>query len=193
MAKKTRISRIDSLPLTKAFSNAKIVHKISEYKSPGILARILLEAFLFEDGDINSDWFVREKVCTKGSFTKLRDRLIKDQWLHFREDSKRYFPGVRLKPHLDVIRESKAATLADMEAMDAKKADRSDLDDLDARKADKSEFAEVKDEVQDLKARMNAIEFSVSQMIPANEPPDTPEKQKVRADALAKIAALSKN
>ena len=186
MAKKTRVSTLE-------YKNLKNAMVFSKYKSPAVLARVLLESFLFEDGYINSDWFVREKVCTKGAFTKLRDRLIKEQWIHFREDSKRYFPGIRLKPHLDLIRESKAASLADIEAMDAKKADRSDLNDLDNRKADRSEFAEVKDEVQDLKSRMNAIEFAVSRMIPANEPPDTPEKQKIRANALAKIAALSKN
>lgn len=165
----------------------------SKYKGHGIIARLLFEAFIFEDGNVNSDWFVREKACTKGAFTKLRDRLIDDQWVHFREDSKRYFPGVRLKPYLDAFRDLKSASLADIEAMDVKKADRSELRDLDNKKADKSEFAEVKDEVQDLKARMNAIEYSVSQMIPANEPPDTPEKQKARADAIAQIAALSKN
>ena len=72
-------------------------------------------AFIFEDADINADWFVREKACHKGTFSKLRDRLVVDGWLHFREDTKRYFPGVRLKPHLDAVKAAKAVTFADLE------------------------------------------------------------------------------
>mgnify|MGYP000608828154 CR=1 FL=1 len=125
VAKLVRVSAQESRNLRSALSFAK-------YSSPGVLARLLLEAFLFEDGDIHADWFVRERACTKGSFTKLRDRLVGDSWLHFRDDTKRYFPGVRLKPHLEAVKASKAVTFSDIE----RKADRSELAELDARKAD---------------------------------------------------------
>jgi hypothetical protein len=191
MAKFTRLTKIEYQNLMKAFSKA-------DYKSPGILARILLEAFIFED--INSEWFVRERACTKGDFTKLRDRLIKEQWIHFREDSKRYFPGVRLKPHLDIIKESKAATLADIEAMDAKKADRSDLKDINDQKADKSELERTKADLEITKSRLFKTERNVQQIAEAirdlqeaMSPPDTPEKRKLREERAHKIAALSKN
>lgn len=175
-----------------------LVH--SKYKSPGIIARLLLESFVFEDGKITSEWWVIEKACTKGSFTKLRDRLIKDQWIHFREDSKRYFPGIRLKPHLDLIRDSKSASLADIEAMDAKKADRSDLRDLDDRKADKSELERTKADLeftklqmQENNRKMQQIAEAIKDLQEAISPPNTPAKKKLREEKAQKIAVLSKN
>lgn len=178
MAKKTRITRVESLSLTKALSNAKIVHKIAEYKSPGVLARILLETFLFEDGKITAEWFLREKVCIKGTFTKLRDRLIKDQFLYFREEVLSYFPGVRLKPHLDAIRKVKAATLADIQAMDEKKAD-------------KSELEITRMQLEKTKAKVEEIAIAVAELQAAMLPPDSEIKQEIRTRSTIKIASLA--
>lgn len=186
MAKKTRISGQESKNLRNAFCNAK-------YSSPGVLARLLIEAFIYEDGDIHADWFVREKACTKGSFTKLRDRLMADNWLHFRDDTKRYFPGVRLKQHLEAVKASKAVTFSDLE----RKADRSELADLDARKADKSEVLDLqsrkadRDEVQDLKARMNEIAEAVQKLQAASLPPDNDEKKEIRQEITRKLGQLA--
>lgn len=174
MAKTNRVSKSESFKLLKVLSDAKRLNKISEYKSPGILARVLLETFLFEDGNISSDVFMRENVCVKGAFTKLRDRLIKDQWLHFREDSKRYFPGIRLKPYLDLIKESKNASLADIEAMDAKKADRSELRDLDIKKADKADITELREDIRDIRAQLHQLFQKLDE---CNQPPPSEEKQ----------------
>ena len=121
---------------------AKLVY--AKFKSPGILARLLLESFLFEDGDINSDWFVREKACAKGKFSKIRERLIEEKFIHFREDSRRYFAGIRLKPHLDALKLVKWATIADLEL----KADLSELRELDAKKADRIEYNVTKMELE---------------------------------------------
>ena len=164
MAKKTRISSGESKNLRSALQAAK-------YSSPSILGRVLLEAFVFEDGNINSDWLVREKVCTKGAFTKLRDQLIKEQWIHFREDSKRYFPGLRLKPYLEVIKDSKAASLADI---DAKKADRSELRDLDNKKADKADITELREDIRDIRAQLHQLFQKLDE---CNQPPPSEEKQ----------------
>jgi hypothetical protein len=171
MAKKTRISALEYCKLKDAFCNAK-------YASPGILARLLLESFIFEDGEIYAEWFVREKACTKGTFTKLRDRLVADSWLHFRDDSKRYFPGSRLKPHLDAVKAAKAVTFADLERKAdrdevSKKADKEDLIQLDARKVDKTEFARMADDVQDIKSQIHQInelllELKILQAPPPN-------------------------
>ena len=186
MAKKTRISAKEYKPLRDAFYNAK-------YPSSGVLARLLLEAFIFEDGDIHADWFVRERACTKGSFTKLRDRLVADNWLHFREDAKRYFAGVRLKQHLDVVKALKAVTFSDLE----RKADRSELAELDERKADKSEILDLenrkadRDELQDLKARMNEIAEAVQMLQIASAPPDSVVKQEIRKEVTNKLGQLA--
>lgn len=181
VAKLVRVSAQESRNLRSALSFAK-------YSSPGILARLLLEAFLFEDGDIHAEWFVRERACTKGSFTKLRDRLGADNWLHFRDDTKRYFPGVRLKPHLDAVKASKAVTFADLE----RKADRSELAALDARKADlasldakadRSELARVADDVQDLKAQIHQINMLMAELKRLQAPPPSAAAQ-LRSDEI---------
>lgn len=179
MAKKTRVSAQEYRNLKDAFCHAK-------YQSPGILARVLIEAFLFEDGDINADWFVREKVCLKGNFSKVRERLVADQWLHFREDSKRYFPGVRLKPHLDAVKEAKAVTFADLE----RKADKEELANLDARKVDRVEFAKVADDVQDLKAQMHEIREILAALKRLQAPPPSAEAQEQSAKLTDRLGAL---
>jgi hypothetical protein len=181
MAKKTRISYLEAKNLSNCFSHAK-------YRSPCILARLLLEAFIFDDGNITSDWFVREKVCLKGAFTRLRERLIKEQWLHFRDDSKRYFPGSRLKPHLDGLKEMKLVTQAQFERLNDQKADRSELLILDEKKVDKADL-EVR--LAETNSRINAIAVAVRELQDAMLPPDTPEKKAVRERSAKKIALLA--
>lgn len=179
MAKKTRISAQEYCKLKDAFCNA-------EYSAPGILARLLLEAFLYEDGNINAEWFLREKACAKGSFTKLRDRLVKDSWLYFREDTKRYFPGIRLRPHLDAVKAAKAVTFADLE----RKADKDELAALDARKVDRSEFAKVADDVQDLKAQMHEIREILAELKRLQAPPPSAEAQQQSAKLTERLETL---
>ncbi len=184
MAKKTRISYLEAKNLGNALHHAK-------YNAPCILARLLLEAFIFEDGDITADWFVREKACTKGKFTKLRERLIEDQWLHFREDSRRYFPGSRLKASLDSLKAVKWASLADLE----RKADKDELAILDARKVDRIEFAKVADDVQDLKAQMHEIHEIIAEIKRLQAPPPSVEAQEESArlaERLEKLMAKAK-
>lgn len=179
MAKRTRISAKEYKPLRDAFYNAK-------YPSSGVLARLLLEAFIFEDGDIHADWFVRERACTKGTFTKLRDRLMADNWLHFRDDTKRYFPGVRLKQHLDAVKALKAVTFSDLE----RKADKDELASLDARKVDRLEFAKVADDVQDLKAQMHEIHEILAELKRLQAPPPSAEAQQQSAKLTDRLGVL---
>jgi len=167
MAKSTRISRAEYKNLAEALGNAKRNGKVGEYKSPAVVARLLLESFLFEDGDIHAEWFVRERACSKGTFTKLRERLVADNWLHFRDDTKRYFPGVRLKPHLEIVKAAKAVTFSDLE----RKADKADIASLEARKVDRTEFAKVADDVQDLKAQIHQINALLSELRILQAPP----------------------
>lgn len=181
MAVKTRVSGQESKNLRNALSYAK-------YQSPGILARLLLEAFLYEDSDINSGWFVREKACTKGDFTKLRDRLVKDGWLHFREDTKRYFPGIRLRPHLDSVKSTKSVIYADLE----KKADKSEITALQEQKADRSELEETKARLEETTRAMAKIADAVRDLQEAILPPDTEEKRRRREKATHEIARHSR-
>lgn len=183
MAKKTRISAREYKPLRDAFYNAK-------YPSSGVLARLLLEAFLYEDGDINADWFMREKACNKGGFTKIRDRLVYDNWLHFREDTKRYFPGTRLRPHLDIVKSAKAVTFADLERKADKsdlelKADKADVYDLNERKADRSELDE-------LRQRMTKFEDLASRLEAATRDPITNDKLAAQKKCAVELRRLSR-
>jgi hypothetical protein len=179
MAKRTRIS-------AEEYNTLRVALSAGKYTSSGVLARLLLEAFLYEDGDINSDWFVRERACTKGSFSKLRERLVHDGWLHFREDTKRYFPGVRLRPHLDAVKEAKAVTFADIE----RKADKEELANLDARKVDRIEFAKVADDVQDLKAQMHEIHEILAKLKSLQAPPPSVEAQEQSAKLTDRLGVL---
>jgi hypothetical protein len=188
MAKTTRISKLESKNLAEALGHAKRSRKVTEYVSPVVVARLLLEAFVYEDGNINSEWFVREKACPLGKFTKLRDRLIADQWIHFREDSRRYFAGVRLQPHIEILKETKTATLAQLEAFSLQKADKSDLHDLDLKKADK---AELELRLAETNSRIDAIAVAVRELQDAMIPPDTPEKKNTREKSARTISALA--
>lgn len=179
VAKKMRVSAQESRNLRSALSFAK-------YDAPGVVARLLLEAFVFEDGDINAEWFVREKACTKGGFTKLRDRLVKDGWLHFREDSKRYFAGSRLRHHLDVVKSAKAVTFADLE----RKADKEELAILDARKVDRSEFAKVADDVQDLKAQVHQLHALLEELRRLQAPPPNAAAQARSGEIVEEIDSI---
>lgn len=194
MAKITRVSKVESKNLSAAFSRAK-KQKISEYSSPAVLARLLLEAFVFEDKDISADWFVHEKACAKGSFSKLRDRLVQDGWIYFLEDTKRYFPGLRLKPYIDAVKATKAVTFIDLE----RKADKDEIRNLEAKleakKVDRSEFSKVADDVQDLKAQMNEIRELLSELKRLQAPPPSIEAQQRSAaltERLEKLMEIAK-
>ena len=177
MAKTMRVSAQESRNLRSALSFAK-------YVSPGVVARLLLEAFIFEDGHINAEWFVREKACTKGRFTKLRERLVSDNWIYFREDTKRYFPGVRLKLHIASVKSAKSVTFADLEH----KADRSELE----KKADRSELEETKTRLEETNRAMAKIADAVRDLQEAMLPPDDKEKKLRREAAAREIARESR-
>lgn len=183
MAKKTRVSSTE-------IRNLRVALHKGDYSSATIVARLLVEAFIFDDGDINAEWFVREKACTKGGFTKLRDQLVKDGWLHFREDTKRYFAGTRLRPHLETVKAAKSVTFADLERKADKsdldlKADKADIYDLNERKADRSELEE-------LRQRMAGFEELARRLEAATRDPITDEKIADQKKCAAELKRLSR-
>jgi len=181
MAKKTRVTVKEYKNLRDALYNAK-------YQSSGVVARLLLEAFIYEDGDISAEWFMREKACTKGGFTKLRDRLVRDGWLNFRDETKRYLAGKRLRPYLETVKSAKAVTFSDLE----RKADKDDLVNLDARKVDRSEFAKVADDVQDLKAQVHQINALLEELRGLQAPPPNAEAQLRSGEIVEEINSIMK-
>lgn len=110
MAKKTRIS----VQEYKALRNTL---QFSDYLHASKLARVLLESFIFNEPP-TAEWFVQEGIVTAGSFTKLRTRLVHDQFIHFREDTKRYSLAARLLPYLQKIESNRSVSLGEFRALE---------------------------------------------------------------------------
>jgi hypothetical protein len=177
MAKTTRIAKCD-------YKHLKDVLFLAKFKSSSKLARLLLEAWAFEDGHINSEWWIKEKVCVKGDFSKLRSRLIKENFIVFREDTKRYLPGVRLKPYLERFEENRNATLADLAKIHLS------LENLNANKADKKDLKMMANDVQDLKSQMHEIREILAELTRLQAPPPSLEAQKKSAELTEKLGMM---
>lgn len=150
--------------------------KKSGVEKHGKCATILLEAFLEDSGRLLASKVSSRGLCLEGEFGKWRKDLIDRGWLVWSEsqsDKGCYAPGKRL---LYYINKEKLATkeLITRDQILLK------------------EDAATRDEVQDLKARMNRIEEVVQQLQRAILPPDTEEKRLARIEAAEKLAFLSK-
>jgi hypothetical protein len=174
MAKITRVARSEYKQLADVLRNGG-------YKKSSTLGRILIEAWAFEDGQINSDWWVREKVCAKGEFSKLRSRLIDENFFVFREDTKRYLPGARLKPYLQRFEETRNATLADLSKMGIR------IDDLQNSKADRTEVRELREDIKDIRAQLQLL---FAKLEACNAPPPDEKKQAEAREVTLQIKGL---
>jgi hypothetical protein len=159
------------------------------YNAPHVLSRLLLEAFLFEDGRIASETFIDAGVCERGKFSIVRKKLQTEGFIFFNEDSLRhskYIAGRRIKPYLDTLKTKFYATADQVK----------ELDDKIALKADKSELKAVQAVADELIERMGRIEETVRELKAASEPPDNEEKKnrrKVATDRLTKLALVNSN
>lgn len=180
MAKITRVAAKEYDSLMKALRRTGV-------KKSATVARLLLETWAYEDGHINSEWWVREGGCTKGEFTKLRTNLIRDGWINFREDTKKYLVGSRLKTYIDRFEQNRTASIADLNKINLK------IDLLEEKKADKKELKEVKDEVQDIKAQMNEIREILAELHRLQAPPPSLEAQQKSAELTIRLSSLLKN
>ena len=144
------------------------------------LARVLLEAFLFEDGQITSDWFVKEKLCLKGDFTAIRKRLIQSEWLVFREDTRRYLAGKRLQPYILELESRRFAPLSDFRV----------LENLVSQKADHAALAKVVDDVQDLRSQVAQIQKILLELRILQAPPPSAAAQRRSAELTEQLSHL---
>lgn len=158
--------------------------KRRDFPKPSVLARLMIETWAFEDGHVNAEWWVREGVCAKGEFTKLRTRLMNDSWIIFREDTKRYLPGIKLRPYLERFEQSRTATIADLNRFSFR------IDSLEEKKADKNDLKEVKDEVRDIKAQMNEIREILAELHRLQAPPPSLEAQQKSAELTIRLGSL---
>lgn len=177
MAKKTRIS----VQEYKALRNTL---QFSGYLHASKLARVLLESFVFNETP-TAEWFVQEGIVTVGSFTKLRTRLIHDQFIHFREETKRYSPAARLLPYLQKIESNRSVSLGEFRALETLTHGKVGREELEDR------LTEQNDRLNRHEAKLLLIAEAVNELQKAMEPPDSPVKKSARERSAAKIAALA--
>lgn len=164
MAKRTRISAPICRNLMKQL-------KYEGYSDSGKLARVLLEGFVFDAGVFSADTFYQ--FIPKNTFSKLRDKLKRDRFIDFTDNSvlkRQYYPGHRILPFVSQVKKDSFATITYVE----------------------ERMAPVVDDVAALHARLTKIEATVEELRIAMEPPDTPEKRQTAKLAVQKLHKLTK-
>ena len=156
-------------PLRKALERSGV-------SAGGATATLLFEIFLEDSGRLLASKVSSRGLCAEGEFGKWRKELIDKGWLVWsekQEDKGFYTPGKKLLRYINKEKlASKELVTRDQVLM--------------------KEDAATRDEVQDLKARMNRIEEVVQQLQRAVLPPDSEEKRIARVEAAEKLAFLSK-
>jgi hypothetical protein len=142
----------------------------------GATATLLFETFLEDSGRLLASKVISRGLCVEGEFGKWRRELIDRGWLVWSEtqpDKGCYAPGKKLIYYINKEKLSqKEIVTRDQVLM--------------------KEEAATRDEVQDLKARMNRIEEVVNQLQIAVLPPDTDDKRMLRIEAAKQLAVLAK-
>lgn len=142
----------------------------------GICATTLLEAFLEDSGRITASKVVSRGLCNEGEFSLWRKQLIEKGWLIWSEtqtDKGQYFPGKKLMSYINKEKIFSKEIVTKDEVLSRAEA-------------------ATKDELQELKARMNRIEDVVHELKDAVTPPDSEEKRLARERAAARLEQLAK-
>lgn len=192
MPRKMRIGRELSRNLMKQLVRAK-------YKSPGTLARILLEGFVFDDGILSSETFYHYKITPPGTFTQFREKLKRDDFITYTEASvakMKYFPTRRIAEFVRIARDESSVTLDYVDKRVGLVDHRVDLvvDEMGARfkeKADLDLVKELQAKLAEHDERFSRIEDLTVQLRRAIEPPDDAEKEAARKIIPKKIQELT--
>jgi hypothetical protein len=167
------------MPKKRSFSVYQALRKAferSEVVQSGSAATLFLEAFLEDSGRLTASKVVSRGLCNEGEFSVWRKHLIEKGWLVWSEtqsDKGQYFPGKKLIPYINKEKIISKEIVTRDEVLS------------------KAEAA-TKDELQDLKARMNRIEEVVQDLQKAVAPPDTEEKRIAREKAALRLEQLTK-
>lgn len=193
MAKHTRLSKSAITSLKDALVRRK-------YPAPSKVARLVLEAIIFDDGRLSGETFYSQEAGPKGSFTQIRSRLEKDGFIHVILPSGKIVPTLRLQKALTVAQEHVAVTVGYVEKRISErisgKADRSEL----AVKANRSELEETKIKLEETSKKLDEnirfvaeIAEAVKELKAGREPPDSPEKKNKRDRAAKRLEELALN
>jgi hypothetical protein len=167
MAKTTRLSK-------KHYKALMLQLGRDGYAKPGVLARLLLEGFVFENGVFSAERFYSEEVIPEKTFKAFRSKLQADGYWQYSESSasrKQYYPTKRLMSFINSARDNTFASVKYVE----------------------SRIEPVVEDMNVLKERMHKIEAAVSELQKALEPPVDDQKIVVAQNAARKLAQLAKN
>jgi len=142
----------------------------AQVDSSGAVATLLLECFLEDNGRLQASKAIARRVCEEGSFSNWRNDMIKKGWLVWSQsqtDKGQYFAGKKLISYVNKEKISSKEIVTRDEAAS-------------------------KNEVENLKERMNRIEEVVQELKKAMEPPETDEKKKARERAAERLTLLAK-
>lgn len=155
------------------------IKRCEKYESPGILSRLLLQAFCENKGIIRSDDWTEELSLRKHSFTSLRQQLKCDEFITWDDGVKkcRYQPGRRLLKYINnhLIECQQIATLKDLECV-SKKQDKNS-DEINRMKKKLEDSARRQAETEARLARIEVIAVELQQVM---GPPDTPHRRNER-------------
>lgn len=165
MAKRTRLPKDSYVRLMD-------VLRKTGYENPGSLARVLLESLVFDDGKLTSEVFYHQKAGSKGTFTKVRDSLVKDGFILVLEPSGKILAKTRLKLYAD-------------EAMKQTQASVGFVVDYVS-----SKVKVVENEVLDLKSQIAEIRELITQIKKLQAPPPTMAAQELTAKLTGRLESL---
>ena len=158
------------------YDNLRKALKRNQVNNSGVVASLFLDIFIDRNGRMAASEVSANRICKDGEFSKWRSEMISKGWLEWsatQSDKGQYFSGRKLIKYINrELQETKQ--LATVEQ----------IHDLDMRKAEA-------DDVNDLKARMNAIEEAVSRLVKASAPPDNEEKKQERTRATTDLEDLT--
>lgn len=160
----------------KTYNAIEIALRKAKVIKPGAVATLILEAFLEDGGRLTASKAVSRGVCNEGEFSSWRKQLIENGWLIWSEsqnDKGQYFPGKKMISYLNKEKIASKELVTKDEVLSKHQA-------------------ATKDELQELRARMNRIEDVVQELKEAVTPPDSEEKRLARERAAARLDQLTK-
>lgn len=168
MARRTRLPKESYKRLMDVLDKAR-------YEKPGTLARILLEAIIFDDGKLSASHFYLENAGPQGSFSKTRQKLINDEFISLNELNGRISAKQRLKPYIIHAEKPFPASI---------KYVNENIEIVNSR-VDK-----VVDDVQDLKFQVNEIKDLLAELKRLQAPPPSEEAQRKSAVIAHRLNAI---
>ena len=152
----------------KVYNSLRMTLSRSKIALPGKVATLLLEVFLEQNGFLKADMAVERGLCKKGEFSLWRDELQKKGFIFFQYEGPgtSHRPGSRLNEYLNKEK------LANREIVVR--------EDLNA--FPKKDEVPSRQEFEEMKERMAALERAMQKEIEKNDPPFTMEKLQARLE-----------